>query len=204
MNPTLLRLVALIGLIPLSQLPVEAQISFGVNRQNGVVTGGGFQVGGFIMPGGMGVRLGVSAGANQLIGLQNFTFQNNNNMAPAGRRVTSQPPPKFSAGQFVKATKRFDKNDDGQIDAEELDKLATAVVDEFRKLTDHNNQTPATQVSPQNQGKSTVSAEQMVEAFVKQSMTFDKDQDGSLNSTETKRMAAALTRSLNGTAVRSG
>lgn len=196
MNKTLVKLLMLVGLFTFSTPSINAQISFSVNQQNGVVTGGGFQVGGFVMPGATGVRLGISAATNQLIGLQNFTFQNGSNNAPAQQSVNSQPTPKFSAGRFVKATKRFDKNEDGRLDTDELNKIATAVVAEFRQMNGDRDRTPSIQAGPKKPGTSTPTAEQMQAAFVKQSMTFDKDEDGTLDSTETKLMAAALTRSL--------
>jgi hypothetical protein len=198
------QLTAMMCFWMLTTVSASAQISFGVTQQNGVVTGGSFQVGGFVMPGGTGVRLGITAGTSQLIGLQNFTFQNASNNTPVGGNATSRPSPKFSAGQFVRATKRFDKNEDGQLDVDELNKVAAAVVAEFRKLNGHSDQTPSIQVDKADETSSTSSAEQMVEAFVKRSLTFDKDEDKVLNSAETKRMAAALVRSLNATAGQSG
>ncbi|MEZ6129744.1 MAG: hypothetical protein R3C59_13760 [Planctomycetaceae bacterium] len=177
------------------------QISFGVVRQNGVITGGGFQVNGIVINGGTGVRLGVTGGTSQLIGLQNFNVASGGNNVGTGQMVARQPP-KPSAGLFVKATRRFDKDEDGRLNREELNRIAVAVLTELRKQQDPTSTSAASSVQPVNNAVSDHNAvsdqvpDEMVDAFVRHCLTFDKDNDEALDLTETKRMAAALIREL--------
>lgn len=195
---SLLMVTTAASVLTLSADQVEAQISFSVTQQNGVVMGGGLQIGGFVTPARTGVRLGVSTGTNQLIGLQNFTFQSRNG-PPAGmtniNRRNRQPNP----DQFVKASGRFDRDNNHQLDRNELTQVATAVVKELRQR--RGAQKSRTSVSHAATGhakfpSSFPSAEEMVESFVTRSMTFDADGDDALDAAETKRMAIALLRSL--------
>lgn len=169
-----------------------AQISFGVTRQNGVVTGGGFSVNGVVLPGATGVRLGINAGTSQLIGVQQFSFQSSAGNRPIGRQGSSQPR-RPTAGQFIKAARRFDVDKDDRFSKKELRNIGSAVIAELNK----RKGAPGQQASIQH-GVSTAmpTAEEMVGSFVKRCLTFDKDDDEALNAAETKRMAAAFIRSL--------
>lgn len=170
------------------------QISFGVTRQNGVVTGGGFQVSGAVLPGAMGVRLGINAGTSQLIGVQNFSFQNgaSNRSAAPNASVARRP----SAGQFIKAAKRFDVDKDERLSEEELKNVGVAVVAELQRRRSRVDPAMALQQSDSNSSNTAATADEMVQSFVKRCLTFDKDSDDALNSAETKRMATAFIRSL--------
>lgn len=170
-----------------------AQIAFSVTQQNGVVTGGGFQVGGFVMPGGTGVRLGVNAGTSQLIGLQNFTFQsglNNRSARPTTSNTARRRP---NTGQFIRSAKQFDRDKDGELNEEELIHVGRAVVAELRRKRGANQQTPSIQ---HDQLNANPTADAMVKSFVTRCLTFDKDDNKSLNVAETKRMATAFLRSM--------
>jgi hypothetical protein len=187
------------SILTLSGGQAEAQISFGVTQQNGVVMGGGLQVGGFVTPGRTGVRLGVSTGISQLIGIQNFIFQNRSNGAPAGGTNISRRNRQPGADQFVNAAGRFDRDRNRRLDRKELTSVGTAVVKELRQRGRQQQQ--ASSALPAGAGASksseaSPSAEEMVKSFVTRSMTFDADGDDALDATETKRMATALLRSL--------
>jgi hypothetical protein len=195
-----LLILTTVSVLTLFADPAGAQISFGVTQQNGVVMGGGLQIGGFVTQGRTGVRLGVSTGTSQLIGVQNFTFQNRSSGGPAGvtniNRGNRQPNP----DQFVKAAGRFDRDKNRRLDRKELTQVATAVVKEMRQRrgqqksrTSVSNAAPGHAKSP----ASSPSVEKMVESFVTRSMTFDADGDDALDAAETKRMATAFLRSLN-------
>ena len=199
MIPKRLLMVTTASVLTLVADPAGAQISFAVTQQNGVVTGGGLQIGGFVTPGRTGVRLGVSTGTSQLIGIQNFTFQNRSNGAPAGmtsiNRRNRQPNP----DQFVKAAGRFDRDHNRRLDRKELTQVATAVVKELRQRRGAQESRSSASHAATGHAKfpsSFPSTEEMVESFVTRSMTFDTDGDDALDAAETKRMATALLRSL--------
>ena len=195
-----LGVVTAAGILTLLLDPAGAQISFGVTQQNGVVMGGGLQIGGFVTGGRTGVMLGVSTGTSQLIGVQNFTFQNGSGGGPAGIANINRPQNRRpGADQFVKAAGRFDRDGNRRLDRKELTEVATAVVNELRQLRKTNNGASSAAFANTDQSKGPPpipSAEEMVEAFVARCMTFDVDEDDALNAAETKRMATALIRSL--------
>ncbi len=169
-----------------------AQISFGVTRQNGVVTGGGFSVNGVVLPGATGVRLGINAGTSQLIGVQQFSFQSSAANRPIGRQGTIQTR-RPTAGQFIKSARRFDVDKDEKFSRKELKNIGNAVIAELNR----RKGVAGSQASIQHGvPAATPTAEEMVGSFVKRCLTFDKDNDEALNAAETKRMAAAFIRSL--------
>ncbi|MEQ9410466.1 MAG: hypothetical protein RIK87_22215 [Fuerstiella sp.] len=175
-----------------------AQISFGVTQQNGVIAGGSLQIGGFVNPGRTGVVLGVSSGTSQLIGIQQFSVQNGGGNRAAAVAMNNRQRQNRMAEQFVKAAGRFDHDGNGRLDREELILVATAVVAELKQRQPQASRPPAGQ--PAKTGQPGMppppSDEQMVETFVTRCLTFDKDKDQALDAAETKRMAAALIRSL--------
>lgn len=196
-------LAATVCCLCLSANQAAAQIGFSVTQQNGVVTGGSLTVGGFIPYGGTGVRLGILTGGNQLIGLQNFTFQNGGvamRQGNAGRTSQNQQVVSRRAlvNQFVQAASHFDADKSSTLDKDELAKVAAAVIAELQQRSGQNSPTPAVQGNPAaaSQQAALPSQEEMVEHFVKQSLTYDKDQDEALDSREIRRMATALIRSL--------
>jgi len=178
----------------------EAQISFTVNRQNGIVTGGGFQVNGMVTHGGRYVRMGINANASQLIGVQNYNLLNgattmaSTPMAMTAVSTRQEIPARPSAGLFAKTAWRFDRNKDRELDEGELTTIAAAVIKELRPKT--------APVVAANSAKAVTAAAtvppatESVEAFVTHCLTFDKNDDKTLNESETKRMAAAFIRSL--------
>ena len=133
---------------------------------------------------------------NQSSGMGNTGCQRNQSSSAsmvAGRANSNnaaQPTPQ----QFALAAMRFDQDKTGSLDSDELKQVATAVLAEL------NQRRPraATFQRPQSSAMSdsSGSSEQMCEAFVARSLTFDEDKDGSLNVSETRKMAAALIRSL--------
>ena len=174
----------------------KAQFSFGVTRQNGIVTGGGLRVGGFVTPGRTGVRLGVSTGVGNLIGINTFKIRNGRkNRGLANNNRQRQP----SSDQFVRAAARFDLDQDDRLDQEELTQVASAVLAELKQLQRRKKRKSASwsrKTGKQAFPSSQLSSEQLVEAFVARCMEFDTDDDNALNAAETKRMATALIRSL--------
>lgn len=178
----------------------ESQISFGVQQQNGVVTGGSLVVGGFVNPGRTGVTMGVNAGFRQLIGINTFTFRNGvGGVNRAGGFATNQNQNRRpSAAQFVKAASKFDVDKNGKLDRKELTEVGKAVLAELNQRRGTN---PAAVAANAHGGKKDAKSkpptvDEMVETFVTRSLSFDKDKDESLNNAEATRMAAALIRSL--------
>ncbi|MDG1895811.1 MAG: hypothetical protein P8J37_12970 [Fuerstiella sp.] len=199
MIPKSLLIITTASVLTLLADQSEAQISFAVTQQNGVVMGGGMQIGGFVTQGRTGVRLGVWTGTSQLIGIQNFTFQNRSSGGPASitniNRRNRQPNP----DQFVKAAGRFDRDNNHRLDRKELTQVATAVVKELRQRRGPQKSRSSDSYAATGRSRSpasSLSAEEMIKSFVTRSMTFDADGDDTLDAAETKRMAAALLRSL--------
>jgi hypothetical protein len=170
----------------------EAQISVGISRQGGIVTGGSLQIGGFVNPGRTGVRLGVSAANNQLQDIQTFSFQSGaGNPGVIGR---SQQP-RATPGQFVRTAQGFDENHDALLDELELAAIGAAVLAELEQRKTASNPRRTVAARP------VLSAEELredpqIKAFVKRCLRYDKDQDGALNKRETGRMAKSLIRTL--------
>lgn len=177
-------------------VPASAQISFGVTQQNGVVTGGSLNVGGFISADRRYVRLGVNAGSNQLIDVFRFnllnggTANNGNAGGNNGRNVAARPQP--TVQQFVVAAGNFDRNADRALDKDELTLLANAVLTDLHR----GGQLPAAwRFGNPHQKRlpdTTPSADEFRDAFVARSLTFDKDDSATLDEAETRRLAAVL------------
>jgi len=194
-----LRVITVAGVLCLLADQTEAQISFGVTQQNGVVMGGGLQIGGFVTPGRTGVMLGVNTGTSQLIGIQNFSFQNGAGGGPSGAANINRRNQQPGADQFVKAAGRFDRDRNRRLDRKELTQVATAVVKELRQRRGQPGKASSVPLASTGKSKSAPSmpsAEEMVKTFVTRCMTFDADDDDALDAAETKRMAVALIRSL--------
>lgn len=177
-----------------------AQISVGVTRQGGIVTGGSLQVGGYVTNGSTGVRLGVNTGFSQLLGINTFNVQNGaqnpggqNQAAAANRRG-----PKATPDMFVKAAARFDEDDDQQFDEEELAAVGAAVLAELRERDRQLGKTRrrATRSARRGSTPPVIPEEVQIRAFVKRCLKFDKDKDSTLNEKEMRKMAAVLIRSL--------
>lgn len=174
-----------------------AQFSFGVTPQNGVVsTGGVLRLGGSVTPGRTGVRLGVSAGASNLIGVGTFKVRNGGGNGGIANNVPQRPP---SAAQFVQASRQFDRDSNGRLDHEELTQVATAVIVELQRrkaLGSRSSRSRSRRTGKSKSAAPNMSHDKMVEAFVKRCMKFDADEDEALDAAETKKMATALIRSL--------
>lgn len=172
----------------------SAQISVGVTRQGGIVTGGALQVGGYVTNGATGVRLGVNTGAQQLLGINTFSFQNGaQNGADRNRRG-----PKPTPSQFVKAAASFDQDEDKQFNEDELAAIGAAVLAELRERDRQRGTSRRNSPRPTRNGASppVLPEELQIRAFVKRCLKFDKDKSGTLDEKETRRMAAALIRTL--------
>jgi hypothetical protein len=174
----------------------DAQIGFSVTRQGTVVSGGTLQVGGVVTPDRTGVRLGVSTYNNQLLGFSTFTVPNGGrNPAIANNRRQ----PRATPGRFVRASQRFDADKNELLDAVELAALGQAVLAEMKQQKAAANRRP---VAPRKIAENSVARsdgmqlDPQIKAFVKRCLRYDKDKDGSLNKTETIKMAKALIRSL--------
>lgn len=206
MNRTWMAIGMISTTVFLSADLCQAQIGFGVTRQNGIVTGGSLQLGGYVNSGRTGMRMGVSASSSELIGIDTFSvpgpipqFGANasngaGNRGIAGNRRRREP----TVGQFVKATRRFDRDKNKLLDEEELASIGAALLAEVRK---RQASTASRSASRSSATKVTTAVskeeqQQQVDTFVKQCLRFDKDKDQALNSRETKKMAAAFLRSM--------
>ncbi|MCH2201903.1 MAG: hypothetical protein MK102_08025 [Fuerstiella sp.] len=191
-----LILTAVAGLWTLSANQSMAQIGFGVIRQNGLVTGGSLSVGGAVSPGRTQIRMGISAGASQLIGINSFNMRNRRRHQQSASNVRAGQP---SVDQFVNASARFDRDNNELLDRKELARIAMAVIAELDRLQNNRNGRSRPRFRKITNPRSSVpepTINQKVKAFVKRSMEFDADEDDALNTAETKRMALALIRSL--------
>ncbi len=173
--------------------PEEAasQVGFSVTQQNGVVTGGGLVVGGVVSGDRRGVTLGLAATVNNWQ-IQNAQTGANLNNAIAARR--NRLP---DLDQFVKNLWAFDRDEDDLLNEDELREVAVAVIREVQQIQRQNN--PASAAAYQNAQRSKserAKTKQLTEIFVTRCMDFDVNSDKALNAEETKRMAAALLRSL--------
>lgn len=169
-----------------------AQISVGVSRQGGIVTGASLQVGGLVSPGRTGVRLGVSNANRQLRGIQTFSFQSG---VSNGRVTNNQRSSRMTPGRFARAARRFDRNDDELLDPDELAAIGIAVFAELEQRRTPASQRSSVRVRPAV-SKEDPQEDPQVKAFVKHCLRFDRDKDGVLSRKETSRMAKAFIRSL--------
>lgn len=118
----------------------------------------------------------------------NQSFQSN--MATAGR---NRP----SATQFAQAALRFDRNGDAELDSDELALVARAVMAELRTQQPARFSPAAGMGMPSDRpGSAQSAAPEMTTAFVRKALTFDRDQSGTLNVSETRVLAAAFIRTL--------
>lgn len=216
-------LLAAASLLIMSAGDVCAQVGYGTQIGN-ISTGGSLAVGGAVTNGATGVRLGVNAGFSQLVRIDTFTFasgsfasgnpglsafgnpqsgvtaRGNPQMSfPSRAQPRPQPRPQPTPQQFVEAASRFDQDHDGLLDRKELAKVGLAVMAELRRQGS-SNQALYARSGAANTSKAKQPARSVIDTFVTQCLTFDDDDDDALDAAETKRMAAALIRSLSGAA----
>lgn len=137
---------------------------------------------------GQGMRTGGNAGAMVAFGMQNQMSRGrprNNGGNANGFNAPGRPHP--TPAQFTQTAMQFDRDEDQQLNRDELQQVASAVISELRSMQWRQSGT---------RRRSTPDTQQMQEAFVNRAMKFDRDNDGTLNSSETSRMARALIRSL--------
>ncbi|MCP4783889.1 MAG: hypothetical protein GY903_23605 [Fuerstiella sp.] len=147
-------------------------------------------------------RTGANAGfltnaamMGQLAGMSRQRPQN----AIGGNQVDSNRSPRPTPEQFARAAGRFDRDRDGLLNREELSQVAAAVIAELHQRPERAGRTVSARSGSQRSagsGKAAPSVAQMTETFVSRSLSFDADDDGALNASETRMMAAALIRSL--------
>ena len=172
----------------------SAQISFGVTQQNGVVTGGNLVVGGFLTPGRTGVTLGINGRLSNVVDVPTFNVQSQVRSQQQGVAVTHRER-KAAIAQFVRAAERFDADKNKQLDKDELERVATAVVEEISRL-DQSHQPEAFRAAYSDEDKKKEDTDkEIIDSFVKRSLSFDSNEDESLSSAETRKMAAAFLRS---------
>ena len=187
-----LFVVTIVCLVTILEDRTEAQVAFGVTQQNGVISGGGLRIGGIVSPDRTRVRFGISAGLSNLVGVNTFRVS-----GPVAANNASWQQP--SAEQFVAAAQRFDRDRDERLNQEELKRVGAAVLAELRQRPPRCAQRPRMRgglTGALTSSRSQISDQQIMEAFVARCMTFDADKDNALDAAETKRMAAALIRSL--------
>lgn len=120
-------------------------------------------------------------------------------IAMGGRQMNFRRPQRPSAEQFARAAGRYDRNGDGLLNRAELTQVAAAVITELRQRRERDGRFTSARSEgqrPADIGQLAFSAEQMTQTFLVHSLSFDADDDGALNATETRSMAAALIRSL--------
>ena len=131
-------------------------------------------------------------------GMNGLGCQRSQNASGTGalmaRRGNSPGMPQPTPQQFAQAAMKFDGNNDGLLNSEELTHVATAVWAELGQRQSRTSMTPIQASRTVQNGLP--STEQISEVFVARSLTFDSDKDGALNIAETRRMAAAFIRSL--------
>ncbi len=218
----LLSLSAMLCMVTFCAVEASAQIAFGVNQQNGIVSGGTLVVGGAVNPSGTGVRLGGNAGFSQLIGINTFTirgvgaggfqgggFQGGGNFGggnqgggnQVGGFANNNAPQnrRPTAAQFVLAAAKYDADRNRRLDRKELTAIGAAVLAELKQRKGANAVAAAAKVQDGKNGDGeakTLTSEEMVEIFVEKCLSYDKDKDEMLNNVEATRMATALIRSL--------
>lgn len=163
----------------------------------------GMSGGGAGMAGGFGRGNGMTAGnANGFMALnmlsQMAQAQVGRQRGPAGNNgPAAQRNQRPSAAQFTRTAMRFDQNEDRQLDEDELNQVAVAVI---RELQSRRGRPPARQAASVRPAESRVTTQpdtrEMQEAFVSRALQFDRDGDGALSQSETTRMARALIRTL--------
>ena len=106
--------------------------------------------------------------------------------------------PKPTPAQVVKAAGKFDTDRDHQLDREELSEMATAVITELKRTSEtHFEKLTRRTASVDGKLAKPPTAEEIKAAFVEQCRKYDRDDDKTLDAVETRRMAAALIKSLN-------
>ncbi|MEZ6059686.1 MAG: hypothetical protein R3C19_04925 [Planctomycetaceae bacterium] len=168
-----------------------AQIGFSVTQQNGVISGGGMTVGGVVSGDRRMVNLGLSASANNLV-VQDAITRGALNAAIAARRDRLP-----DVDQFVRNVKQFDRDQNELLDKDELRQVGLAVIKELQQMRGRNSPEVANAYANGDvSGNKQPTTGQLAEIFVQRCMAYDANRDQALNATETKRMAAALIRSL--------
>lgn len=164
--------------------------------------GGGMGVMGGRFGGGMGTMTGAGVSLtqlsmlNQMAQIQNRQQPNRPGPGTAGAQPQRQRP---TAGQFTRAAMEFDQNKDRQLDEDELNSVAMAVIREL--LARNPRRPPRPPASGRNAADRTdqtaaPTTQQMQDAFVERAMDFDRNGDGTLSQSETSRMARAFLRTL--------
>jgi len=167
----------------------------------GCSRGGSMGNGGPAMAGGnqrMGLNTGFMSNAAMMGQLATMNRQRPQN-AMSGNQMNSNRPPRPTPEQFVRAARRFDRDRDGLLNREELTQVAAAVIAELQQRPGRDGRSASVRSGGRRSagpGNSTPSAEQMTETFIARSLSFDADDDGALNASETRLMAAALIRSM--------
>lgn len=200
----------------------RAQVGFGA-RQTWVNSGGSFQVAPIVTNGGRYARMGMSVGFSQVVDVHTFSpvrgysglmpvnpigfapipglpgsvLNPGIRRWPQGNRFsTATAPPKPTVTRFVVASRKFDQDKDGLLNRAELEKVAIAVVAELKRTPGVDFDKLARAGQTEKKPEEPITDKEVTDAFVKQSLKYDRDQDGALNKAETRLMAAALLRSL--------
>jgi Ca2+-binding EF-hand superfamily protein len=175
-------------------------------QRGGGKGGGGMCRGGMgssgAMNGAMAGRMGRSAGmagrrgpnstgANGMAGM-NMRNQMNGPVNSFQRNTMPQPTP----NQFVQTAMQFDRDNDQQLSRDELNIIASVVISELQSRQPLGRSRRQQSRRSQRSGSINSSQPSMEEAFVNRAMTFDRNNDGALSTSETTQMARALIRSL--------
>ncbi len=122
-------------------------------------------------------------------------FQNNST-AVANAANRNRP----TSAQFIRAALRFDADNDSELDESELTEVATAVINELRRRqpmrTMGINALAGLQRPPRPTIPPDVPMNELTAAFVTKALTYDRDDNGTLNAAETRALATAFIRSL--------
>lgn len=199
----------------------RAQVGFGA-VQTWVNSGGSFTVTPVVTNGRRYVRMGMSVGLSQLIEVQTFSpvrdypgltptnpigpgfggagFNPGFNQGLGGTRgdniSTGRKIPKPTAGRFVDAAWKFDKDKNARLNRAELQQLAAAVIADLKQTNWATYQKLKRGAKDTNRAAKLITEKDVTNAFVKQCLKYDRDKDNALNPGETDVMAAALVKFL--------
>lgn len=173
----------------------------GTGRQGG---GGNSQMAMLAM---LGRSRGMMQQQGGMMGRQGGMMQQQGGMMGQGmmiqRQMQNMQQQRPTAQQFALAAMRMDRDGSGTLDRSELTQVAHTVLAEMRQRQMLIPGVMPVRYAPERasqpvSGRVTqpINNTTLAEAFVRRSLTFDKDDDGHLNLAETRAMAAAFVSSL--------
>lgn len=140
--------------------------------------------------------------ANQVMANQGQALGGCRNSSGKTNSTANAAQARATAAQFAQKAILFDADGDGELDQKELTQVATAVIDELQlrqqcsgRLVSKSFFRIKRDTAADAMGAASTTT-QMTAAFVAKSLTYDKDHNGTLDTTETRALANALIRTL--------